>query len=78
MSKSLLLEIPDHTFELLATAANQYGQTPERFISELIENNFKPVEDPLLQLAGVFEAPVTNIAEFHDRYIGESLSPHDE
>ncbi len=31
------------------------------------------VDDPLLSLAGLFQAPITDISEKHDYYLGENL-----
>lgn len=33
--------------------------------------------DPLLQLAGIFESAITDISEHHDKYIGEALNNGD-
>jgi hypothetical protein len=70
MAKTLTLKISDKTYKLLF----QHGQTPEQIISDWIEDKVKQtVEDPLLQLAGVFEANVTDVSERHDEYMGQSL-----
>jgi hypothetical protein len=75
MAKTLTLQISDKTYKLLATTASQHGQTPEQIVSDWIEDRVKQtVEDPLLRLAGAFEAKVTDVSERHDEYFGQSLS----
>ncbi|MCB0193610.1 MAG: hypothetical protein KDJ65_16805 [Anaerolineae bacterium] len=73
MAKTLTLEISDTIYETLIQVASQVGQTPEQVILHWIENRIDaPDDDPLLALAGVFEAPVTDISDLHDHYIGSA------
>lgn len=79
MATALTLQIPDNVYEPLLKRANQIGQTPEKIVTEWIENAIKCLtNDPLLQLAGVFESDVTDVSERHDEYIGQSLRNDNE
>jgi hypothetical protein len=79
MSKVLTLQIRDDVYEPLLKKANQIGQTPEQIAIEWIENQIKTLtDDPLLQLAGIFESKITNVSDRHDEYIGQSLRNDDE
>lgn len=74
MTITLTVEISDTIYETLVHVASQVGQTPEQMILHWIENRIdSPDEDSLLALAGVFEAPVTDISKQHDDYIGSSI-----
>jgi hypothetical protein len=74
MAKTVTIEISDNIYASLMKVAAQIGQTPEQIILYWIENQIEPAtKDPLLALAGVFEAPVTDIGEQHDDYIGASI-----
>lgn len=74
MAKTLTIEISDNIYASLVKVASQIGQSPEQIILHWIENRVEPAaEDPLLALAGAFEAPMTDISERHDDYIGANL-----
>lgn len=74
MAKTLTIEISDNIYASLIKVATQVGQTPEQVILHWIENRVDPAtKDPLLALAGVFEAPMTDISEQHDDYIGTGI-----
>ena len=75
MATAITVQIPDHVYKPLLERANQIGQTPEQIVSEWIEDIVKHLteDDPLLQLAGVFESDVTDVSARHDDYIGQSL-----
>ena len=75
MAKTLVLELADNTDENLLQRSDQIGQTPEQIILEWIEHHLNQTrQDPLLQLAGIFEAETSDISTRHDEYIGETLS----
>jgi hypothetical protein len=72
MAKTLTLELSDNTYDLLVKTSSNFGQTPEEMIMELVKSRVKEAaQDPLLQLAGIFEAGST--AARHDEYIGQAL-----
>ena len=75
MAKALTLMIPDDIYEPILRKANRIGQSPEQVISEWIRNTVRQIseDDPLLQLAGIFESDIKDISEHHDDYIGQNL-----
>lgn len=75
MTKALTLMIPDDIYEPILRSANRIGQSPEQFISEWLRNAITQTDhdDPLLQLAGIFESDIRDISERHDDYIGQEL-----
>ncbi len=74
MAKTITLELSDNIYELLKLTADQIGETPEQIVLGCIENRVKQAkEDPLLELAGIFESEATNISDKHDEYLGEEL-----
>jgi hypothetical protein len=69
MGHTLTLEIPDELYNPLLQKAKATGQTPEKLLTEWLSTAVqRPNNDPLLQLAGVFEAEVTDATERHDSY----------
>lgn len=74
MVHTLILEVPEEVYEPLVKKAKQAGQTPEKMVAQWLANAIQPLtDDPLLQLAGVFESDVTDVSEKHDEYIGQGL-----
>ena len=74
MMKILEIQVSDNIYKSLTKVALQAGQTPEQVILHWIERSVdQSTKDPLLALAGAFEAPTTNISEQHDLYIGLGL-----
>jgi len=74
MTKTVTLELTDTVYKLLSETSAQSGQTPEQMILEWVEERIQQtIQDPLLQLAGIIEAEVTDVAERHDDYIGQAL-----
>ncbi len=74
MGHTLILEVPEEVYQPLIKKAQRVGQTPEKVVLEWLTNAVKPLtDDPLLQLAGVFDSEVTDISEKHDEYIGQGL-----
>jgi hypothetical protein len=76
MSKVLTLEISEPLYETILKRAVQYGQTQENIIITWIEKAAKPPtkNDPLLQLAGIFQSNLTDIGEQHNEYLGKQLT----
>ena len=74
MAKTLTIEVSDTIYTSLTQLATQIGQTPEQFILTWLESRVDLAnKDPLLALAGVFEAPMTDISEQHDHYLGVNI-----
>ena len=74
MAKTLTLELSDNIYDLLVKTSLNFGQTPEEMIMELVKGRVKEAaQDPLLQLAGIFESENTDISARHDDYIGQAL-----
>jgi hypothetical protein len=73
MSNTLVLELAEPVYKQLTKKAKKRGQTPEQFVLAWVENITQEVQDPLLQLAGVFEAEMADISARHDEYIGAQL-----
>ena len=74
MVHTLVLEVPEELYEPLVKKAKQTGQAPEKVVLEWLKKTIQPLhEDPLLQLAGIFESDLTDIGEKHDEYIGQGL-----
>jgi hypothetical protein len=79
MSIALTLQIPDHIYKPLLKTASLIGKTPEQIVSEWIEKMVSRMnDDPLLQLAGVFESNIANVSDAHDEYIGQTLRDDNE
>lgn len=79
MAKTLTLEVSDYIYQLLQKTAKQTGKPPEQMVVEWLENKVKQsTDDPLLQLAGIFESDITNVSERHDEYIGKALRDTNE
>jgi len=79
MATALTLKLPDHIYKPLLKTATLSGKTPEQIISEWIEKMVSHMnEDPLLQLAGMFECNITNVSDLHDEYIGQTLRHDNE
>ena len=73
MSTALTLQIPDHIYKPLLKTSTLIGKTPEQIVSEWIEKMVSRInEDPLLQLAGMFECKISNVSDAHDEYFGQT------
>ena len=74
MGHLLTLDIPDALYGPLQQQAQQAGKTPEEAVlAWLMSTVQRLTDDPLLQLAGSFASPVTDVSDRHDVYIGQSL-----
>lgn len=74
MSQHLSLDIPDELFASLEKAAAQTRSTPEQVAAKrLAEDARRREEDPLLKLLGSIDSDISDVAENHDKYIGEGL-----
>ena len=74
MGYTLTLDITDKVYMLLRQQAQQAGKTPEEAVlTWLMSTVQRLTDDPLLQLAGSFASPVTDMCNQHDAYLGQSL-----
>ena len=74
MSQHLSLNVPDDLFASLKRAADQAGSTPEQVAANrLAEDAQRREQDPLLKLLGSIDSDITDVAENHDKYIGDGL-----
>jgi hypothetical protein len=74
MSRTLTLEIPEKVYRPLKRRARAEGRTMEEVAADCIAASIVPDEDdPLLKLAGVVTADVSDAAERHDDYITDHL-----
>jgi hypothetical protein len=73
--QTLTLEIPDEAFAFLCKMAAEFGAPREEIAAEWLAAAIQRArEDPLLQLAGSIESPITNGGVCHDHYIGQALA----
>jgi hypothetical protein len=71
MAQKLTLEIPDEDFAFLSRMAAEFGAPREEVAAEWLAAAIQRArEDPLLQLAGSIESPITDGGKCHDDYIG--------
>ena len=74
MGHTLTLDIPNEVYMPLLQQAQQAGKTPEEAVLAWLTSTVQRlIDDPLLQLAGRFASPVTDVSDRHDAYIGQSL-----
>lgn len=79
MSTAISVQIPDRIYKPLLKTATLIGKTPEQIVEEWIEKMVSHwEEDPLLELAGVFECKISNVSDAHDEYFGQTLRNNDE
>jgi hypothetical protein len=77
MSHTIKLDLPDEIYELLNRQATEAGKSVEDFAAACLSAAAPTSgQDPLLQLAGVLESDVADVAEQHDRYIGQRIDEH--
>ncbi len=83
MAKTLTITLPDNLEEQLTAQALRLNQSPEAILLQALTRQLKllsqinllPVTetDPLLRLIGSIDVDIPNLAENHDRYIGQDL-----
>jgi len=67
MAQTLTPDLPTTVFDTLADAAKRAGRPLEAVATDWIEKAaIQTVNDPLLQLAGAFEADVEDVATWHN------------
>jgi predicted transcriptional regulator len=77
MGHSVTLEIPEDVFESLRKIAEQTGRTPEEVIIQSVTTQTRQAAvEPLDKWIGAFDSGITDWADNHDKYIGESILQH--
>lgn len=83
MTKTLTITLPDNLDQALMAQSQRLNQSPEAIVVEalikqltvLAQTNAGQVleTDPLLRLIGLLSVDSPDLAENHDRYIGQDL-----
>lgn len=83
MAKIFTINLPDDLEQALTAQAERLNQSPEEIVLQALSHQLtnllpsNPVQqaqtDPLLQLIGSLSIDVPDLAENHDRYIGQDL-----
>lgn len=80
MAKTLVINLPDDLEQILTAQAKQLNQSPENFVLQVLSKQLTAqpqtahsIEDPLLPLIGSITVDIPDLAEEHDRYIGQAL-----
>jgi hypothetical protein len=78
MERTIILEIPEETYETIEMQAETKGLKPAQIVMEWLSEAVKRAQtaekDPLEALVGTLECEVTDVAEHHDDYIGQALA----
>jgi hypothetical protein len=64
-------------YEMEIPRSRLFAMAIEEFIKQHKHHQKSTEDDPLLQLAGVFESDIADIGERHDEYIGEALKDNE-
>ncbi|MBI3944914.1 MAG: hypothetical protein HY321_03275 [Armatimonadetes bacterium] len=71
MGLTLILDVPEETYQVLKNRSRESGRTPVEIARDLLTRSASAgEEDALLQLAGAFEAEATDVSDRHDAYTG--------
>jgi hypothetical protein len=83
MAKTFTITLPDDLEQALTSQANSLNQSLEDNLLQVLSEQLKtssslsqkqPIEtDPLLKLIGSLNIDIADLAENHDRYIGQNL-----
>jgi hypothetical protein len=78
MERTITLEIPEETYDVIEMQAETKGLRPTQIVMEWLSEAVKRAQtaekDPLEALVGTLECKVTDVAEHHDDYIGQVLA----
>ena len=75
MTHSLTLDLPEEIYQpLLKTALTNGKKVEEVAVEVLASVKRKKVADPFERFIGSVKSDITNLAENHDKYIGENLA----
>jgi hypothetical protein len=74
MEHTLTLEVPETIYEPLVKAAEQTGRTPEELALEWLVTAMRAaIEDPVENFIGAFRGSISDWADQHDKYLGQTL-----
>jgi len=83
MAKTFTIMLPDNLEQALTAQAKRLNQAPEEIVLQVLTKQLTalfqpdlvpPIEtDPLLRLIGSLSVDIPDLAETHDRYIGQEL-----
>ena len=74
MGQTLILEIPDDVYKVLADIASQEGKTPEEMSAQWVATTVERIQnDPVERFIGAFSSDIPDWADRHDEYLGEAL-----
>ncbi len=74
MGRTILLEVPEETYKTIEQQAEARGMGPAEVVIEWLTEATKQTTDPLEALIGSLECDVTDVAEQHDRYVGQVVA----
>lgn len=74
MTHTLLIEVPEELYETLVKSAEETGEPPEKLVVQwLTTATHYLTDDPVEEFIGAFSSGIPDLAEQHDKYIGEAL-----
>lgn len=74
MTHTIKLEIPEKTYRTLVEKASKTGKEIEAVAVERLSEEWpEDIVDPLDKYVGAFSSGLGNVAQDHDKYIGENL-----
>lgn len=84
MAKTFVITLPDDLEQALTIAAERLNKSPEEIMVQVLSEQLthspelggiqQAEADPLLQLIGSLSVDLPDLAENHDRYIGQALN----
>lgn len=75
MVHTLTLQVPEELYMPLIQTATQAKQNPEELIVRWLMTAFRQFQnDPLEKFIGAFASNVSDWADQHDKYIGQTLA----
>lgn len=75
MTHSIVLDLPEEIYHLLLETSKQNGKKAEEFAIEILAGLKREKQfDPLEKFIGAFTCDIPDLAENHDKYIGENLA----
>ena len=75
MAQTLVLELPQDAWDQLVQTAAQKGLEPSSVACEMLTDS---LTDPVMKLAGCLSAPISDVSERHDEYLGVGLLHSDK
>jgi hypothetical protein len=75
MAHTVQIEVPEEIYDSLLKESKQTGQPPEEVIVEWLSKAAHDIDsDPVERFIGAFDSGVPDLAEHHDKYIGEAIA----